>query len=383
MENSSDDPISLIEGRLTEWYEWSEWSPNSTTFYWDALYDHPLIHAVIIIILSFILAFVISRIFTKVFQQLAKRSAISVDNNFSSSFKQPMFNTVFFTGAVLATNIAQLPFGKDLISKLLLSVIAISWIVAGFRMCSTFLSILTQSRHKFLLIDKQTTPILDLLIKIGIILMGSYFLLIIWGVNPFSWLASASIIGIVVGFAAKDTLANLFSGFFILADTPYKVGDYINLESGERGKVTHIGMRSTRIITRDDIEITIPNAVIANAKIINENGGSWKRIRLRLQVSVSYQSDVDEVCEVLEKIAVEHTEIVKTPEPRVRLRAFGASSLDFELLCWISDPEDKGRISHELYIQIFKTFKKYNIEIPFNQQDVHIKGSFPEPVTKQ
>ena len=71
-------------------------------------------------------------------------------------------------------------------------------------------------------------------------------------------LALAGIVGIAIGFTAKDTLANLFSGVFILADRPYKMGDYVNLESGERGRVTHIGIRSTRILTRDDIEVTVP-----------------------------------------------------------------------------------------------------------------------------
>ena len=76
-----------------------------------------------------------------------------------------------------------------------------------------------------------------------------------------------------MGFAAKDTLANLFAGVFILADAPYKIGDFIVLDGGERGRVTKIGIRTTRILTRDDVEITIPNATIANSKIINESGG--------------------------------------------------------------------------------------------------------------
>ena len=88
------------------------------------------------------------------------------------------------------------------------------------------------------------------------IALGTYMVLQVWSVDVTGWLASAGIVGIAVGFAAKDTLANLFSGVFILADRPYKLGDYVNLSSGERGKVTHIGIRSTRLLTRDDIEIT-------------------------------------------------------------------------------------------------------------------------------
>ena len=135
---------------------------------------------------------------------------------------------------------------------------------------------------RFKSIDIQTEPLLIIVSKILICVISAYSVLMIWGINPVGLLASAGVVGIAVGFAAKDTLANLFSGMFILADRPYKLGDYINLSSGERGKVTHIGIRSTRLLTRDDVEITIPNGVIGNAKVVNESGGSHKKMRIRL-----------------------------------------------------------------------------------------------------
>ena len=82
-----------------------------------------------------------------------------------------------------------------------------------------------------------------------------YLIFQFWGINVTAWLASAGIIGIAIGFAAKDTLANFFAGIFILADTPYNLGDYINLDTGERGKVVHVGLRTTRLLTRDDVEV--------------------------------------------------------------------------------------------------------------------------------
>ena len=185
-----------------------------------------------------------------------------------------------------------------------------------------------------------------------------------------SWFPSS---GIAVGFAAKDTLANLFSGFFILADAPYKIGDYINLDSGEHGNVTHLGMRSTRLITRDDIEITVPNAVIGNAKIINESGGPSEKVRVRLAVGVAYGSDVDDVCRVLLAVSDANNEVCRSPAARVRMRAFGTSSLDFELLCWIEKPENRGRVSHELYMAVYKALNAAGIEIPYAKRDIYIK----------
>ena len=180
-------------------------------------------------------------------------------------------------------------------------------------------------------------------------------------------------LGIAVGFAAKDTLANLFSGVFIVADAPYKLGDYIILDSGERGMVTHVGLRSTRLLTRDDIEITVPNSVMGSAKIINESGGPYTKMRVRVKVGVAYGCDVDHVCETLLAVCEEHEGLCKDPAPRVRMRGFGDSSLDFELLAWIEQPVDRGRTAHELYMETYKKFAAENIEIPFPQRDLHIK----------
>ena len=113
-------------------------------------------------------------------------------------------------------------------------------------------------------------------------------------------------LGVVLGLAAKDTVANFFAGVFLMADSPFKEGDYIMLETGERGYVKNLGLRSTRFMTRDDIEITIPNSVIAAAKIINESGGSGVEDieRIRISVQVAYGSDVDQVKNILKSIAL-------------------------------------------------------------------------------
>ena len=105
-------------------------------------------------------------------------------------------------------------------------------------------------------------PLFDNLAKIAIFGIATYTILSIWEADISGLLAAGGIVGLAVGFAAKDTLANLFSGVFIMADAPYKIGDYVVLESGERGEITHIGIRSTRMMTRDDVEITVPNSVM-------------------------------------------------------------------------------------------------------------------------
>lgn len=229
------------------------------------------------------------------------------------------------------------------------------------------------------IIKPQTLPLLENVSAVIIILFIVYLLFITWNIDMTAWLASAGIIGIAVGFAAKDTVANLLSGVFILADSPYKIGDYIVLDTGERGKVTHIGLRSTRILTRDDLEVNIPNAIIANGKIVNESAGRDIKSRIRVPVGVAYGTDIDRVSQILVDVALQEPEVCKDPEPRTRFRVFGPSSLDFELLIWIEDPEIRGRVKHHLNVAIYKRFTQENITIPFNQHDVYIK-SLPEKI---
>lgn len=200
-------------------------------------------------------------------------------------------------------------------------------------------------------------------------ILGGLTIMAIWDVNLTPLLASAGIAGIIIGLAAKDTLGNFFGGISLSLDRPFKRGDYIVLNSGERGRVVDIGLRSTRIVTRDDVLITIPNSVIVSTKIINESAPSGK-MRARLKVAVSDRSDLEQVNEVLLKLARANSLVLAEPQPRVRLRAFGDSSLEFELLCWIADPKDKGRLIHQLNSAVLKEFKAAGISFPTPQRDV-------------
>jgi MscS family membrane protein len=205
-----------------------------------------------------------------------------------------------------------------------------------------------------------------------VVLAGAIFLFLsLWKINVTPLLASAGIAGVAVALAAKETLSNFFGGITILLDQPYRVGDFIILDSGERGQVAEIGLRSTRILTRDDVQISIPNSIITNTKVINESAPE-PRFRVRIKVGVAYGTDVDQVEEVLLTVARDNALVVPEPEPRVRFRTFGDSSLDFELLCWAHKPHDKGKLIHELNRGIYKAFDHTGIVIPFPQRDVHM-----------
>ncbi len=339
-----------------------------------ALNTYPLLAAVVVVAVFYVLAKLTDFLLVRGIKRLTRRTVNELDDNVLDRLHRPIFLTVFFTGLALAVaDIVQLAWLRNATLHTLATLLILLWLVALMGVLRLLLDALGRNHARFPLIEDRTIPLFDIVGKILLVGGASYMVLMTWDIDPTAWLASAGVIGIAVGFAAKDTLANLFAGFFIVADAPYKLGDFIVLDSGERGRVTHVGIRSTRLLTRDDIEVTIPNAAMANAKIINESGGPWEKERIRIKVSAAYGSDVDRVCAALEGVARVHEHVCREPTPRVRFRTFGDSGLDFELLCWIDEPVLRGRLSHELNMEVYKAFGRAGIEIPYPKRDVYIK----------
>ena len=357
-----------------------EYVPDWLQPAWDVLAPYPGLLTLVLIFVAYILGKVLRAAITRSMNKLTANTVTKSDDHLVEFLTAPLVLTTVTLAMMLAVSAFDLPRGvHNATLSALATILLFSWLRAGFKTARTLLEILGNNSHRFEIVQERTIPLFDMTIKMLLVGIGAYIFLMIWGINPTAWLASAGVIGIAVGFAARDSLANLFSGIFIVADAPYQIGDYIVLDTGERGKVTSLGMRSTRLLTRDDVEVTVPNAVIANAKIINESGGPYVKHRIRVAVGVAYGSDVDEVCTILEELAVNHADVITRPAPRVRMRSFGNSSLDFELLAWIAHPELRGRVRHELLMSIYKNFNEKGVEIPFPQTDVHLR-SMPENV---
>ena len=338
------------------------------------------LQALVLVVLSIVCAKLADWILSSYVSRLVGKTETTIDDELVELMHRPVFLLVLFLGLGMAAEQAGLPENGLWTTKAILKTLGIIVLVLFLiRASRLILDALSRNQDRFHLVQSRTLPLfynVSLLVIIG---AAVYFLFISWKIDPTAWLASAGIIGLALSFAAKDSLANLFAGAFILADAPYKIGDFVVLDTGERGRVTHIGLRSTRMLTRDDVEITIPNAVMGNSKITNESGGPYEKERIRVKVGVAYGTDVDRVEELLISIAVSHPEIMREPEPRVRFRAFGESSLDFELLGWIQEPVLRGRLRHLLCKEIYKAFAEEGIEIPYPKRDVYLHGDAGSP----
>lgn len=348
---------------------------------WHYLQDFPLLFAIVLVAIGYGIGRVLKALIHILLDRFRKSTKSEIDYQIAHYLTSPVLQTTVTCSMVLALATLDFPGAiEHLLIKLCFTALLIFWGRAWFRATKVILQAMEADRDRFHLFQPRTVPLYEMGIKLLLASLFIYLFFLIWGIDATAWIASAGIIGIAVGFASRDTLANLISGVSIVADAPYKIGDYIVLDTGERGVVSSLGIRSTRLITRDDVEVSIPNGVIGAAKIINESGGPYVRHRIRIPIGVAYDSDIDRVIETLEELAKDNEKVVDEPASRVRIRGFGDSSINLELLCWIKRPAERGAVIHDLNRQLIKRFRENQIEIPYPQRDVHFKDA---AVTKE
>jgi small-conductance mechanosensitive channel len=350
---------------------------------WNLLVQYPLLAFLVLAGFGYALGKGLQRLVRNGLDTLISATHPDFDERLIKYLTAPLMQITLTAFTVIGAITLDLPdeAERNLI-RVIISILIFFWGRSWWRATHFVLDTLSRHERHGKVFHVRTLPLYRMGFKLFLIGGFVWLFMAVWGIDATAWLASAGIIGIIVGFAARDSLANLISGVSIVADAPYKIGDYIVLDTGERGIVMNLGLRSTRLLTRDDVEISIPNAVIGNAKVINESGGPWVKHRIRVPIGVSYSSDMDHVVEVLEQVAADNELIVDSPTPRVRLRGFGDNSIDLEFMGWIDRPEDKGRTVHELLMEIIRRFRAEGIEIPFPQRDLHIKDGLeggPEP----
>ncbi|MDA1263929.1 MAG: mechanosensitive ion channel family protein [Planctomycetota bacterium] len=359
-----------MDALLTEFHTWLD----------DHVSTEPWLAAVILGV-AVVLGFLAQWILTRAIPAMTLRTKTDLDEKIARVFQGPIVQTLVLAGLFLASG--RLGMDEKITTvtlRGLLTIGLIIWTRTALRLAVLLLRFASERSDSFPLVEKRTFPLFSNLTVVVLLGIGSYLLLMIWRIDATAWAASAGVLGLALGFAAKDTLGNLFSGVFIVADAPYQLGDYIVMDDGSRGRVEHIGLRSTRILTRDDVQVTIPNSVIAQGKIVNQSGGGGTAMRCRAAVSVAYDSDLDKVRSVLEGIAVGEALILASPAPRVRFRRLGESGLDYEFLWWVLLPEQRGQAVDRVNTKIIERFREEGIQIPYPHRTliVHQAPSAPE-----
>ncbi|MEW5925312.1 MAG: mechanosensitive ion channel domain-containing protein [Candidatus Zixiibacteriota bacterium] len=185
------------------------------------------------------------------------------------------------------------------------------------------------------------------------------------------------LLSVGIGFGLQNITSNFIAGIILLFEQPIKVGDRVTVGDTE-GNVSSINMRSTTIRTLNNISIIVPNSEFISSRVTNWSHGDPK-IRLVVDVGVSYDSDPDAVIKALHEVAGEHPDVIASPEPDVLLSEFADSSWSMKLRVWLANPHRYYQIRSELNQAIVAKFRKYGIEIPYPQRDLHVRSPLPMP----
>lgn len=211
--------------------------------------------------------------------------------------------------------------------------------------------------------------------KIGgylFITIGFYIALKLVGIDLSSLAVIAGAIGVGLGFGLQNIISNFVSGLIILAERPVSIGDRVEL--GEvAGLVTKISLRSTTVVTNDNITVIVPNSDFITNKVTNWSYGDPK-VRIRLPIGVAYGTDPEQVRQLLIQVATEHPMVLREPAPELFFTGFGDSSLNFELGVWTAEMASKPRrFRSDLNYAMERKLRENHIEIPFPQRDLHLR----------
>lgn len=249
--------------------------------------------------------------------------------------------------------------------KLLIFIIIL---VVGFYLIKLIMKIVNKSKGYNKLEDNVKSFInsfINIVLKILLLITGLSYL----GIPMTSMLALVGSCGIAIGLALQGGLSNIAGGLMILLFKPFKSGDYISTHTDE-GTVNSITIFHTNLTTVDNKKVVIPNGPLSNTTIVNYT--AMKKRRLDLDISVSYDSDVDKVKKVILKVIKKHKEILEDEDKFVRLTSHEQSSLKFTIRVWVKC-DDYFPLKFDLLEELFDEFKKEKIEIPYNKLDINIK----------
>ena len=224
--------------------------------------------------------------------------------------------------------------------------------------------------------SRQMVPVAEKIISL--FLMGAALIVILkhFNYDIFSLVTALGVGSLAVGMAAKDTLAHMISGFTLMLDRPFRIGDRIQLSGGQVGDVLDIGLRSTKIKTLDNQMLIIPNSDLCNTMLTNQAFPDL-RVKGRINVGVAYGSDVDQVKRLLADVAGATEGVLTEPHPEAYFVSFGDSALNMSLFFWVEQYASLLTVTDRLNSAILKTFAEHTVEIPFPVQTVRVEGAAP------
>jgi len=308
-------------------------------------------------------------------RRFASRTQTKIDDHIVEAIRSIVLLSIVFWALWRVAHIWDLPRAGTVISAV--------WIVA------LTLPIARAARHLLTIVeqnlvsktesklDDTALPWVNRVLSWGIVAIGVMVAVDTMGISIAPLLAGASVLGIGISFAAKDTLSNLIAGVLLIVDRPFEVGDRIEIWGAPKlqaswGDIVEIGLRATTIRTTDNIMVIIPNNEIMRRDIINYTS-SGASIRLRIPIGIAYDANVDLAKKLCLQAADECTYVQNDPVPVCILRSFGSSSVDLQLRVWLLDARQRRDADDWLTERVKALFDEAGVEIPYPKRDLYIK----------
>jgi len=326
-----------------------------------------------ILVVSVLVAFLVKLIMRQVLKPLARKTKTQIDDLIIKSIASIIFYVVLIVGFKIG--IQHFEFETAIYSSIINSLFILVIMVMLLRIITNF------SKHWLdewaskteSTADDRLIPLVAKILKAVTIILGFFFVFDTWNINLSPLLATAGIAGIAIGFAVRDSLANILGGIQLVLDKTFKVGDKIQLDSGEMGEILDIGIRSTKLKTYDHEVIYIPNGILANTKIKNFTVPDLS-VRVNVNFGVEYGSDPEKVRSVILDAVKKIDSVIEEPSPVVQFLNMADSSLDFVARVWVNNWTEAYSTKLKVTDEIYSALNKANIGIPFPTRTVFTKN---------
>jgi small conductance mechanosensitive channel len=212
------------------------------------------------------------------------------------------------------------------------------------------------------IMDSTNAAFAETLLKFFIFSIGILVALSATGIQTSAVLASLGVVGLTIGFALRDTLSNIISGFLIFIDRPFTIGDLIEID-GKYGRVDRISLRTTRVITVDGKMMAVPNAEVMNKTVTSYT--NFPNIRLDIAVGIGMHEDLDHVRKILLDLVHDNPDYLEKPGPSVVVTKLNDYNVELELRVWLEDERQHMQKRFELRERVFKTLTANEVDMPY------------------
>ncbi len=319
---------------------------------WRAFDNYAYLQAAFLAAFGFLFARLVSSYLPELLKKATRNIKAEVAADIIELTRSLLFNLLFLGALILAVSVSGLNAApafalKGILKSGMIAVVGL-FIYRLARLLLTYTATTGKGRG---IIQPQTLPLFINTVMVFVLVGTSHQIFAVWDVDMTALLASAGIAGIAIGMAAQGMLADVIAGILILTDGPYRLGDIIRLD-GEgteiRGRVTRIGIRSTRILADDNIEIIVPNSVMGHSRILNESSAKETGRAIRLEITTACGVESARIRSLLLDIADQEPHVMKGMEHTVDLLGFDRQHARFEFICWVANAELMEPVSFSL-----------------------------------